>query len=148
MKKGFTDAQAKLKAVWEQPNIASICTEMPNMTLLMSNVAAAMDQTKLSNRELELLRQYARETRSDYCTGCTRICQPAIKADIPIGDVMRCLMYARSYGDRHRAMTHFQKIPLRIRRQMEGLGYSPAEQRCPQKMAIGKLMREALEELG
>ena len=43
MKKGFTDAQAKLKAVWEQPNIASICTEMPNMTLLMSNVAAAMD---------------------------------------------------------------------------------------------------------
>jgi len=149
MEKGFTDAQAKLKAVWEHPNIASICTEMPNMTLLMSNVAAALDQSKLfSNREMELLRQHARETRSDYCTGCTRICQPAIDADIPIGDVMRCLMYARSYGDRHRAMTHFQKIPLRIRRQMEGLDYSPAEQRCPQKMAIGKLMREALAELG
>ena len=47
LKKGFTDAQAKLKAVWEHPNIASICTEMPNMTLLMSNVAAAMDKTKL-----------------------------------------------------------------------------------------------------
>jgi hypothetical protein len=148
MKKGFTDAQAKLQAVWEHPNIASICTEMPNMTLLMSDVAAALDQTKLSNREMELLRQYARETRSDYCIGCTGICQPVIDADIPIGDVMRCLMYARSYGDRHRAMTHFQKIPLRIRRQMEGLDYSPAEQRCPQKMAIGKLMREALVELG
>ena len=27
--KGFTDAQAKLMAVWENPHIASICSEMP-----------------------------------------------------------------------------------------------------------------------
>ncbi|MEJ2169039.1 MAG: aldo/keto reductase [Desulfobacterales bacterium] len=148
LKQGYTDAQAKLKAVWENPNIASICTEMPNMTLLMSNVAAAMDKTGLSKRAKEMLQQYAFETRSDYCTGCTRICQTAIDADIPIGDVMRCLMYARSYGDRHRARMHFQKIPLPIRRQMAGMDYITAEQRCPQKMAIGNLMREALEELG
>jgi hypothetical protein len=43
---------------------------------------------------------------------------------------------------------HFQKIPLRIRQQMKGMDYNPAKQRCPQKMAIGKLMREALKELG
>jgi len=121
---------------------------MPNMTYLMSNVAAAMDKTKLSKREKELLQQYAFETRSNYCTGCTRICQSAIEADVPIGDVMRCLMYARSYGDRHRAIACFQKIPLRICRQMAGMDYRPAEQKCPQKMAIGNLMREALEELG
>ncbi len=145
---GFTDAQAKLKAVWEQPKIASICTEMPNMTLLMSNVAAATNKTNLSAREMELLQQYARETRSDYCTGCTSNCQPAIAADIPIGDVMRCLMYARSYGDRQRALAHFQKIPRGIRRRMESMDYRPAEQRCPQKMAIGRLMREAMVELG
>ena len=148
LKKGFTDAQANLKAVWEHPNIASICTEMPNMTLLMSNVAAAMDKTKLSAREMDLLQQYARETRSDYCTGCVDICEPVVSGDIPIGDVMRYLMYARSYGDRHRARTHFQKIPLRIRQQMEGIDYGPAEQKCPQKMAIGSLMREALRVLG
>ena len=148
MKKGFSDAQAKLKAVWEHPNIASICTEMPNMTLLMSNVAAAMDKTKLSVREMDLLQQYARETRWAYCTGCAAICEPAVGGHIPIGDVMRYLMYARSYGDRHRGRIHFQKIPLRIRQQMEGMDYGPAEQRCPQEMAIGRLMREALKELG
>jgi predicted aldo/keto reductase-like oxidoreductase len=148
LEKGFSDAQAKLKAVWEHPNVASICTEMPNMTQLMSNVAAAMDKTKLAAREMELLQQYARETRSDYCTGCTNICQPAVAGDIPIGDAMRFLMYARSYGDRHRARQHFQKIPLRIRQQMEGADYRTAEQRCPQNMAIGKLMREAIAELG
>jgi len=48
MKKGFTPEQTKLKAVWENPHIASICSEMPNMTILQANVAAALDQTELS----------------------------------------------------------------------------------------------------
>ena len=148
MQKGFTDAQAKLKAVWENPNIASICTEMPNMTLLMSNVAAAADRTKLSARESDRLQQYARETRSDYCTGCAAICESTVGDGIPIGDVMRYLMYARGYGDRHRARAGFQKIPPGIRSQMAGADFGPAERRCPQKMAIGKLMREAVGELG
>jgi uncharacterized protein len=147
MQKGFTAAQAKLKAVWENPVIASMCTEMPNMTQLMSNVAAATNRTKLSVREVELLRQYAHETRSDCCTGCTAICESVVGGHIPIGDVMRYLMYARSYGNRHRARMQFQKIPLRIRQQMKAADYGPAEQRCPQKMVIGRLMREALVEL-
>jgi predicted aldo/keto reductase-like oxidoreductase len=29
LQKGFTDAQAKLKAVWQNPQVASICSEMP-----------------------------------------------------------------------------------------------------------------------
>jgi hypothetical protein len=97
---------------------------------------------------MDLLQQFARETRSAYCTGCAAICESAVDGGIPIGDVMRYLMYARGYGDRHRGRMHFQKIPLRIRQEMEGMDYGPAEQRCPKKMAIGRLMREALEELG
>ena len=65
LKKGFSDAQAKLKAVWQDPLIASICSEMPNMTYLMSNVSAAVDKTSLSARDMQLLREYARQTRSD-----------------------------------------------------------------------------------
>jgi len=147
MQKGFTDAQAKIKAVWENPNIASICTEMPNMTLLMSNVAAAMDKTKLSAREMNLLKQYAGETGSDYCTGCVDNCE-SVAGEIPIGDVMRYLMYARSYGDHKRASANFQKIPIGVRRQMDGVDYGPAEKRCPRNMAIGRLMHDALDELG
>ncbi|MDH3876710.1 MAG: aldo/keto reductase, partial [Desulfobacterales bacterium] len=66
LQKGFTDGQAKLKAVWQNPQIASICSEMPNMTLLMSNVAAAVDKTGLSAQDRQLMRKYAQETRSDY----------------------------------------------------------------------------------
>ncbi|UCE83314.1 MAG: aldo/keto reductase [Deltaproteobacteria bacterium] len=147
LQKGFTDAQAKLKAVWENPNIASICVEMPNMTILMSNVAAAMNRTSLSSHDKKLLHKYAQETRSDYCAGCTDLCESATDTTAPIGDVMRYLMYSRSYGDHHRAAQCFNRIPQRIRVQMASLDYTTAEQRCPQKMAIGKLMRQAVKEL-
>ena len=146
--KGYTDAQAKLKAVWTNPNIASICSEMPNMTILKSNVAAAMDKTELSTLENELLRQYARETLSIYCAGCTHICESALSGNIPIGDVMRYLMYARNYDNPYRACSRFRKIPPDIKKQMATADYSKAEQRCPRKIAIGKLVQEALEELG
>jgi len=147
LQKGFTDAQAKLKAVWDNPDISCVCSEMPNMTILMSNVAAALDKTKLSVRDTELLRQYAQETRQNHCVGCADICESAVHGKIPVSDVMRCLMYARSYGNHQRGKTRFQKIPVVTRRQMTVTNYSMAEQRCPQEMAIGKLMREAVEEL-
>ena len=147
LEKGYTDAQAKLKAVWANPNIASICSEMPNMTILKANVAAALDKTELSVGDTELLQRYARETQSDYCTGCTNICQAAVGENIPIGDVMRCLMYCRSYASPHRACTRFGKIAPHIRLQMAEADFSIAERRCPRGMPIGRLMREALEEL-
>jgi predicted aldo/keto reductase-like oxidoreductase len=147
LQKGFTDAQAKLKAVWENPNVASICSEMPNMTILMSNVAAALNRTELSSQDKELLHTYAQETRSTYCAGCSTLCESAIGDAVPIGDVMRYLMYCRSYGDRDRAAVSFNKIPHRILNKMASLDYSLAEKRCPQNMAIGKLMREAIKEL-
>ena len=147
LEKGFTDAQARLKAVWENSNIASICSEMPNITLLLSNVAAALDRTTLSAAEIEMLRRYAEETRSDYCAGCADICESAVEGDIPICEVMRCLMYARGYGSLRRASTLFQEIPPDIRNKIAFCDYSSAEQKCPQNMAVGRLMREAVVEL-
>ena len=147
LQKGFTDGQAKLKAVWQDPRIASICSEMPNMTLLMSNVAAAVDKTELSDQDMQLLRKYARETRSDYCAGCSDICESAVAAEVPIGDVMRYLMYARSYGNHKKASDYFKKIPQKIRKQMIHLDFALAEQKCPRKISIGKLIRTAIKEL-
>ena len=147
MQKGFTDAQAKLKAVWENPQIACICSRMPNMSILMSNTAAALDKTKLSATDRQLLQQYARETQSDYCAGCTEICESATVKKVPIGDVMRCLMYGRSYGDQDYAVTEFKNISENSRRQLAELDYSPAEQKCPRKLPIAKLIKAAVEEL-
>ena len=147
LQKGFTDAQAKLMAVWQNPNISSICSQMPNMTILMSNAAAAMGKTQLSSSDRNLLQRYAQETHSDYCTGCTTICESAITGNVPVGKIMRYLMYSRQYGEHDHACERFQNIASNIRQKMTDLDYSLAEQRCPQKMQIGRLMREAGEEL-
>jgi predicted aldo/keto reductase-like oxidoreductase len=148
LEKGFTDAQAKLKAVWQNPQISSICSQMPNMTILMSNVAAARDKTQLSARDNELMQQYARETRSAYCTGCTDICESCVEGKAPIGDVMRYLMYCNSYDDYGLAAAGFKKIPQKIRTDLTRLDYSMAERKCPQGLPIARLMQEAQKKLG
>ena len=146
LQKGFTDAQAKLKMVWENPNIASICSEMPNMSILMANVAAALNRTQLTGGDRRRLRRYAQETRSDYCTGCTRICETALDGRAPVGDIMRHLMYWRSYGDRHRTQAFFDRLAPERRIEIAALDYEAVESLCPQKMAIGRLVRQALKE--
>lgn len=146
-RKGFTFEQAKLKAVWGNPHIASICTLMQNTAVLEANAAAALDRTHLSSKDMKTLEQHARETASGYCAGCAHICESAIEGNVPISKMMRCLMYYRSYGDRDQAKALFDEIPDKTRRLMPNLDYSRAEQRCPQGMPIGQLMREAANEL-
>jgi predicted aldo/keto reductase-like oxidoreductase len=147
LEKGYTDGQAKLKAVWENPLIASICSQMPNLTLLMSNVAAAVNKTRISARDKKLLQQYARETQSHYCAGCTGICEPAVAHQVPIGDVMRCLMYSHSYADLKQAQCVFRDIPAAARKRLTELDYSAAERLCPRKLSIGRLMHQAARDL-
>jgi len=147
LQKGFTDAQAKLKAVWQNPQIASICSQMPNMTILMSNVAAALDKTQLSTRDRSMLQQFARETRTAYCTGCTAICESCVEREAPIGDVMRYLMYCNSYDDYKLAADGFRKIPQKIRARLTRLDYSRAERNCPQGLPIARLIQEAKNKL-
>ena len=146
LKKGFTSAQAKLKAVWENPNIASICSEMPNMRILMENVSAALNRTRLSSGDQERLQRYAHETRRDYCKGCAHICEAAVDGEVPISDIMRYLMYWTSYGDRSRAEQYFNQISVKRRTRIATLDYSAAERNCPQQMAIGHIIRTALTE--
>jgi predicted aldo/keto reductase-like oxidoreductase len=147
VQKGFTDKQAKLKAVWENPQISAICSQMPTMSILMANIAAAVDRTTLTDNDRRHLEWYARETFSHYCAGCTQICQNAITENVPVGDVMRYLMYARSYGDSNDARRRFAAIPDAVRKKMTRTDYSAAEARCPRGLPIARLMGEALEDL-
>lgn len=131
LEKGFSEHQARLKAVWENPQIAAICSQMPNMAILMANAAAAMDKTRLAAIDLQRLAEYAELTAPSYCAGCGEICESAVTGDIPIADVMRYLMYADSYGDRYLAVARFRRLPEETRNQLIRIDYSEAERRCP-----------------
>jgi predicted aldo/keto reductase-like oxidoreductase len=145
IEKGFTPEQAKLKAVWENPNIASICSEMPNMTILQANVAAALDKTELSFQDKQLLDQYAVETAFGYCTGCANLCETAVRENVPISDIMRCIMYYYGYGNHEKAIRLFNTIPEVTRKRLADFDYSGAEQVCPQGIPIAKIMKKTGE---
>ena len=147
LEKGYTEEQAKLKVVWENPNIASICSAMPNMTILQANVAAALNKNKLSSRDKQLFEQYAQKTAGGYCTGCADICESAVDFRVPISDVLRCSMYYNSYGDRDKALSLFNSLPTDQKRNIFTTDYSKAERKCPQKIQIGKVLKKILVDL-
>ena len=145
IQRGFTQQQAKLKAVWENPQIASICSQMPNLTILQSNIAAALDKTSLTAADHAALREYAEATRSRHCAGCAQFCETAPGHQVPAGDVMRALMYHRSYGDPELARTVFRQLPETALRGLAGFDYAAAERACPHGLPIAQWMREANE---
>jgi len=146
-RKGLSTGQAKLKAVWDDDRIASICSYMTNMKYLSENTSAAMDSKKLSDHDIDYLKHYARETASNYCAGCRHICEPVLDDKVPVSDIMRYLMYSRCYGENGSAKAAFKVIPSEVRRRIAAVDYSIAENECPQGMPIARLMGEAVIEL-
>jgi len=145
LERGFSDKQAKLKAVWDNPNIAGICSQMPTLTILAANVAASRDMTALAVEDIRALADFAEDTRDGYCAGCSSICQEAVGGAAPIGEVMRGLMYHKHYGDPELAKNLLAGLSEETRARLASLDYSQAERACPQGLAIAELMREAGE---
>ena len=147
LKKGYTAEQAKLKVVWENPNIASICSAMSNMTILQANVDAALNKKELSRGDRKRLQQYAQITSPGYCAGCSQICESVVDLDVPISDILRYAMYHHSYGDQDTALRLFNALPADVKSNIAKADYSKAEKYCPQDIQIGKALKKAYDDL-
>jgi uncharacterized protein len=144
--KGFTEGQAKIKAVMEDERIAAVAVGMNSVALINQNVAAVLDKTTLAQDDKDVLAEYASATCSGYCAGCAHICDAAAGVS-NVSDVMRSLMYHNSYGDTQLARQAFAAIPADVRARLLTTDYRLAEQRCPQRMPIARLVRQAVEKL-
>jgi predicted aldo/keto reductase-like oxidoreductase len=147
LERGFTEGQAKLKLVLEDKRIAAVCVGRDNIEHLRKNVAAVLDKTELTQLDKEVLRSYAIETCSGYCAGCGHICDEAVPQVPYVSDIMRSLMYHNSYGDTQLAKQAFAAIPADVRSRLLTADYRLAEQRCPQRMPIARLMAQAADKL-
>ena len=142
MAKGYTLHQARLKAVWTDERIASCLSALYNLTILKDNVAAATDSVQLSWSDMNMLNRLAKVNRSFYCQGCMR-CASVMASESRIHDILRYMMYYNSYGERDEARKLFRALPANIKNDLTLKDYSPAEGVCPNKIKIGKAMREA-----
>ena len=147
LQKGFTKEQAKIKAVLQDKRFTSVCVGMKNIRELRSNVAAALDKTKLTQADTQALTEYARATCDGYCAGCANICNSAMPDTTYVSDIMRYLMYYKSYGEHDEARKLFAQIPAKVRNRLLSADFRPAEARCPQHLPIAKLVAEAVTRL-
>jgi predicted aldo/keto reductase-like oxidoreductase len=147
LQRGFTEGQAKVKIVLEDKRISSACVGRDNLTHLQLNIAAVLDKTKLTQADMNVLKEYAQATCSGYCAGCGYICGSVVPDTPYVSRVMRYLMYYNSYGEQKEARELFAKIPQKVRDKLLSADYSQAEARCPQHLPIAKLMAEAVSKL-
>ncbi|TFG44696.1 MAG: aldo/keto reductase, partial [Candidatus Brocadiia bacterium] len=146
LNEGYTEGQAKLKLVLDDQRISSACVGVTNVSIMSSNVSAVLDKKKLSQRNKDAFAEYAQAGCSGYCAGCAEICDSVLGMPY-VSDVMRYLMYYKSYGDKKMAMELYSRIPRPIRESFCGIDYSKAEEACPQGLPIAKLMAEAVQKL-
>jgi len=137
--------QAKIEAIWQNPNLTSVCSLMSNSSILRSNVSAAMDDRSFSTEVKHLLADYADSTRQYSCVRCGA-CDTTNADKIPIFDIMEMLMYSRGYGANDLAAKMFEQIPIKIRSKINSSDYSAAEKICPQKIPIAQFIKEAYME--
>lgn len=138
-KQGFSPEQARLKAVWEDQRIASVCSQMPNLAIMQANAAAAMDQTKLGAGQQQALQRYAQATACDYCAGCAAICENIV--GLPVADIMRSLMYYQAYGQPLLARQTYAALLPKQPASQEKLAQAQAA--CPQGVDIARALRAA-----
>ena len=90
----FTLGQAKLKSVWADERIASICSEMDSVQRVRENVSAARSESTLSAREAHQLNQLAHFTADYACLGCKHHCE-RVAQGIPIADTSALFVLLR-----------------------------------------------------
>ena len=56
-------------------------------------------------------------------------------------------MYHHSYGDRDRARQLFSTLPADTKANILKADFSKAEERCPQNIQIGNVLKEAYDDL-
>lgn len=142
MDKGYTLEQAKIKAIWSDERITSICSNMESVTVLKDNVAAATDNMELSANDFNVFKMLAEAESCHYCQGCGK-CLLAMGEASRIPDVMRYMMYYNSYGDRDRARNLYRELPVSLRNNLASRDYSVAEAVCPHRLQIGRIMKQA-----
>ena len=147
LQRGFTEGQAKIKAVLQDERISSACVGMNKIGILKENIAAVLDKTKLSQADMVVPKEYAQSTCSGYCAGCAFICDSALPDAPYVSNIMRYLMYYNSYGEQAEARRLFAQIPTNVKNKLLDMDYTLAEARCPQRLLIRELITEAVSVL-
>lgn len=107
---GATFAQAAFRWVLSNPNVDALVVSMTGQAQIDEYLAASGAGRAVSQRDVELLRHYARLNGTSYCRHACNDCEGACPYGVPIADVLRTRMYATDYQDAEFARREYQAL--------------------------------------
>ncbi|MGD8239999.1 MAG: aldo/keto reductase [Armatimonadota bacterium] len=98
--------QAKLKWVLDREEVSSCLSELLSFDILKENLAVV--GTTLTAEEQAMLREHVLQMSAHVCRMCGT-CRRACPANVPIPDILRCVMYHDEHGKVHRARRSYRR---------------------------------------
>ncbi len=138
-------SQAAFKWVLSNQNMSGLVVTMKGFEHIDEYLAASGQA--MTDSDLALLERYDQLTRDVYCRpGCGE-CLASCPYGVPIDDILRYQMYARSYGQEKVAMTDYARVaPERNASQCASCS-APCESACPYEIPIRQRLTQAHREL-
>jgi predicted aldo/keto reductase-like oxidoreductase len=134
---GHTYAQAAFKWTLSNDNVDTAIISMTS-TEKINEYLGASGERKVTQRDFELLEQYARLTDMTYCHHACNDCEGACPSEVPISDVLRSRMYATDYGDLHFAKDEYARLDSNASACLSCDG-SPCKDACTHSINIARL---------
>lgn len=109
---GATFSQAAFRWTLSNPDVDGLVISMTS-TADIDEFLGASGGTTVGQRELDLLRGYARLNGTSYCRQACNDCEGACPYGVPIADVLRTRMYATDYRDTEFARDEYAALEVR-----------------------------------
>ena len=133
---------AALKWVLKNPTVTTTVPSMTDIDQLEQNFAV-MGQQKFTDADQKILTARLLEIGPYFCRMCGQ-CAGQCPQGLPVGDMVRFVMYADGYGQFPLGREHFQRMPAE--HQAVRCGECPdCVVRCPHGVAVAERMMRAQE---
>jgi predicted aldo/keto reductase-like oxidoreductase len=140
-KDGATFAQAAFRWVLSNRDVDGLVITMGSADEVDEFVAASGGM-RVTERDRQLLRQYAALNDATYCRPACEACGPACPEGVPIADVLRHKMYYEDYGAQRMAHDRYATL-VRNAAACLTCSHQQCAQACPYDLPIPELTRQA-----
>ncbi len=144
-KPGGTFAQAAFRWVLSNPDVDALVISMTKKEQIDEYLVAS-GGTKVTQRDLFLLKQYTALNDAEYCRPVCNACESGCPQNVPISDVLRYKMYFDDYGAERKGLEGYARLSVNAAAcltctQQSCLGS------CPHGLRIPELTRDAHRKL-
>ena len=143
---GATLPEAALRWVFSDPNVDMAIISMES-TEIADGYIRASGQRGLRTRDARILEKFVRDHTAGYCRSGCAACESSCPWGVPIADVLRQRMYAKSYGNLALARTGYAKLGDGVSACLSCSG-QPCVDACVYGLDVPSLTRETAALLG